>query len=448
MDYHEIASIFPMMGQADYEALREDIRKNGLREPIVLYDGKILDGRNRWRACQELGIEPQTTTYTGDDPVGYVMSMNLHRRHLTADQRAAIAVEALPMYEAEARKRKQAAGQVYGRGKKDAPKMAEPISRGEARDVVAEKLHVTHTYVSDLKRIKRDDPATFEAIKRGGKRLAQVKREQQIAQAIAEKQARIERAQAMAKSKPHNPRQQIIHGEALATMDRLIDEGVRVDAVICDLPYGTTACPWDVVIPLDDMWDRLRRIVRPDGVIALFGTEPFSSRLRMSNIDEYRYDWIWDKGRGYNFAAVKYQPFKAHEIISIFSRERHRFFPQMIEGKPYAQRQGYRGEAYGGDNGREIVTVSGGDRYPLSILRFPRQKSDIGDHPTQKPVALMEYLIQTYTEPGDLVLDFAAGSGTTGVACIHTGRDYILIEKSDEYVTTAQVRVYEAKNGR
>lgn len=216
-----------------------------------------------------------------------------------------------------------------------------------------------------------------------------------------------------------------------------------VDLILTDPPYGTTACKWDSVIDFDLMWAELKRVIKSNGAIALFGSEPFSSALRMSNAKQYRYDWVWDKGRGYNFASVKYQPFKSHEIVSIFSKSSHYYQPQMTEGKPYTQKQGRKGEVYGGDNGKDIVTVNNGERYPLSVQKFIRG-SDVGDHPTQKPVALLEYLIKTYTDENETVLDFTMGSGSTGVACVNTNRKFIGFELDPDYFKIAQDRINTA----
>ena len=228
----------------------------------------------------------------------------------------------------------------------------------------------------------------------------------------------------------------LILGDCLEEMKKMPDKSI--DLVLTDPPYGTTACKWDNIIPLEPMWEQLKRIIKPNGAIVLFGSEPFSSALRMSNIKNYKYDWVWEKERGSNFASVKYQPFKKHEIVSVFSVKTHRYYPQMLEGKPYTCKQGRKGEVYGGDNGKEVITVNTGNRYPFSIIKFKR---DRGLHPTQKPVALMEYLIKTYTNEGETVLDFTMGSGTTGVACINTNRDFIGIEINEEYYKIAENRI-------
>jgi len=215
-----------------------------------------------------------------------------------------------------------------------------------------------------------------------------------------------------------------------------------VDAIITDPPYGTTACKWDSVIPFDEMWERLNKLIKLNGAIVLFGSEPFSSALRMSNIKNYKYDWIWEKERGSNFASVKYQPFKKHEIVSIFSKKSHQYYPQMLKGTPYVCKQGRKGDVYGGDNGKEVITINKGERYPFSIIKFTR---DRGLHPTQKPVALMEYLIKTYTNENEIVLDFTMGSGSTGVACNNTNRNFIGIELNEEYFKIVKARIENTK---
>ena len=217
----------------------------------------------------------------------------------------------------------------------------------------------------------------------------------------------------------------LIQGDCLEEMAKIPDDSI--DLVLTDPPYGTTACKWDSIIPLEPMWEQLKRVIKPNGAIVLFGSEPFSSSLRMSNIKQFKYDWVWDKGRGYNFASLKYQPFKSQEVISVFSSKTHFYNPQKTKGRPYTCKQGYKGDVYGGDNGKYVVTINKGDRHPLSIQKFIRKK-DTGKHPTQKPVALMEYLIKTYTNEGDTVLDFTCGSGSTGVACKNLNRNFIGIE--------------------
>lgn len=244
-------------------------------------------------------------------------------------------------------------------------------------------------------------------------------------------------------------------GDCLEVMDELIAKGVIVDAIICDPPYGTTACKWDTIIPFDEMWKRLNKLIKRNGAIVLFGSEPFSSALRMSNIKNYKYDWIWKKSHG-SFATAKVQPLKRHEIISIFSTEKHNYNRQMIrvEGKVRDRRkESYRKK--NDINSKESATnpnmrlnyandYSPNFKNPISILEFSNP-SDKRVHPTQKPVALMEYLIKTYTNENELVLDFTCGSGSTLVGCINTNRRGIGIEMDSKYFEIAKDRINNIK---
>ena len=229
----------------------------------------------------------------------------------------------------------------------------------------------------------------------------------------------------------------LILGDCLEKMKDIKDKSI--DMVLCDLPYGTTACKWDVIIPFEPLWEQYNRIIKDNGAIALFGSEPFSSALRMSNIKNYRYDWIWEKEQGANFLICKYQPYKVHEIISIFSKKRHSYIPQMTEGKPRITGKGTSGEIT--NNVVKKQTKNNGTRYPRSIQNFSTDKSKGSLHPTQKPVKLLEYLIKTYTNEGETVLDNCMGSGSTGVACLNTNRRFVGIEKEENYFNIAKERI-------
>ena len=228
-----------------------------------------------------------------------------------------------------------------------------------------------------------------------------------------------------------------------------------VDAVICDLPYGTTACAWDSVIPFEPLWEQYRRIAKPNAAIVLFGQEPFSSALRMSNIEWFRYDWIWDKGRGHNFAQANFCPMRSHEIISVFSEapavftsdgRKCSYNPQMWDsGVPYFT-NGYPRRSQTNMLRKNssaamfrLPADNHGERFPLSILRFDRDTK--GLHPTQKPVDLLRYLVLTYTNEGDTVLDNCMGSGTTAVVCVKEKRHFIGFELNKEYFDQAQRRI-------
>lgn len=233
----------------------------------------------------------------------------------------------------------------------------------------------------------------------------------------------------------------LLQGDCLELMKELPDKSI--DMILCDLPYGTTACKWDSVIPFESLWEQYNRIIKDNGAIVLFGSEPFSTELRHSNLKMYKYDWIWEKEQGANFMLCKYQPYKVHEIVSVFSKKTHLYKPQMTEGKPYVSGKGTSGEIT-----RNVVktqTKNKGTRYPRSIQRFNTDKSK-SVHPTQKPVALLEYLIKTYTNEGEIVLDNCMGSGSTGVACVNTGRKFIGIELDENYFDIAKERIEQAYN--
>jgi len=233
-----------------------------------------------------------------------------------------------------------------------------------------------------------------------------------------------------------NEQIKLLKGDCLELMKDIPDKSI--DAIICDLPYGTTACKWDVIIPFEPLWEQYNRIIKDNGSIVLFGSEPFSSQLRMSNLKMYKYDWVWEKEQGTNQLLSKKQPLRKTENISIFYRKQSIYNPQMEIGKPYKIERKLGGEIYGKE--KIIQTTNEGLRFPTNILKFNRELRE-RYHPTQKPVALLEYLIKTYTNEGELVLDNAMGSGTTGIACLNTNRRFIGIEKDDKYFDIAYNRI-------
>ena len=217
-----------------------------------------------------------------------------------------------------------------------------------------------------------------------------------------------------------------------------------IDAIITDPPYGTTACKWDSVIDFDLMWEQLNRIIKPNGAIVLFGSEPFSSALRMSNIKNYRYDLIWNKIRAAGFLNANRMPLKQHENISLFYKKLPTYNPQKYIDKPYDKTK------YNGKDMKENVLGSyiskssknNGERFPKSILKFSQNWSRQQQiHPTQKPVPLMEYLIKTYTNELETILDFTMGSGSTGVAAKNLNRKFIGIEQDENYFNIATERI-------
>lgn len=238
------------------------------------------------------------------------------------------------------------------------------------------------------------------------------------------------------------------HGDCLDIMPTLPDR--LFDAIIADLPYGTTACKWDNVIPFVDLWIQYKRLIKRRGAVVLFGNQPFTSALVMSNIEWFRYSWVWFKNRATRYLDCNRMPLKACEDICVFSSVGyHTYNPVMREGAPDNGGIGGNAEHYQHHKKREMRRVAD-DRYPINMLQFPViQGKNL--HPTQKPIALLEYLIRTYTNPGDIVLDNTMGSGTTMVACVHTGRNGIGIEKlpveqdDPDYFGRAQARVETAQ---
>ena len=245
----------------------------------------------------------------------------------------------------------------------------------------------------------------------------------------------------------------LYHGDCLEIMPILPLLYGPVDMVLADPPYGTTACKWDSIIPLEPMWAQLKRVIKPNGAAVLFGSEPFSSLLRASNLSEFKYDWYWRKSRPSGFTNAKLKPLKDIEVISVFSdgatangsQKNMLYFPQGLED---ANVEWSRPRIYtGSDKGvspsrknhalRRVIEKTG---YPRQVLDFANPNKDVL-HPTQKPVALMEYLIRTYTNEGDTVLDFTMGSGTTGVACHNTNRKFIGIELEETYFNVAKERI-------
>lgn len=236
----------------------------------------------------------------------------------------------------------------------------------------------------------------------------------------------------------------LYNGDCLEVMDKLIERDVKVDMILTDPPYGTTACKWDSIIPFDEMWKRLKLLRKDNTPIVLFGSEPFSSMLRCSNIKEFKYDWIWKKSKGTGHLNAKRQPMRDIENISIFYKKQCLYIPQMSLGKPYKEKSGWKNkggfEGYGKD--KRIGNDNEGTRYPKQIIEFNVvERGNV--HPTQKPVELLEYLIKTYTNEGDTILDFTMGSGSTGVACKHLNRNFIGIELDEKYFEIAKKRIEE-----
>lgn len=245
---------------------------------------------------------------------------------------------------------------------------------------------------------------------------------------------------------------ELLHGDCLELMKNIPDKSI--DMILCDLPYGTTACKWDTIIPFEPLWEQYNRIIKDNGAIVLFGSQPFTSALVMSNPKMFKYELIWDKLKGRQPFLAKIRPMKSHENILVFCKNKTIYNPQMTKAEPKNMR----------DRGKNIIKetaesiyglqkeyIKNNDlehlRYPQSVFRYSGQAKEINNrryHPTQKPVELLEYLIKTYTLENETVLDNTMGSGSTGVACINTNRNFIGIEKDAHYFQVGKDRINDA----
>ena len=243
----------------------------------------------------------------------------------------------------------------------------------------------------------------------------------------------------------------LMQGDCLERMKEIPDGSV--DLILCDLPYGTTACKWDSVIPFEPLWEQYKRVTKENSAIVLTASQPFTSALVMSNISMFKYEWIWQKNAGSNFGTVRYQPMKEHESVLVFGVKKPHYNPIKQPRSEAGMRMVAAGvkskaskgdDVYGGLNqGYDNSSCDPTMRYPSSVQKFNRER---GLHPTQKPVALMEYLVRTYTNEGDVVLDNCMGSGTTGAACANTGRRFIGVELDENYFDIAKKRITGEKN--
>lgn len=236
-------------------------------------------------------------------------------------------------------------------------------------------------------------------------------------------------------------------GNCLDLMKNVSDKSI--DCIICDLPYGSTSCSWDVQIPFEPLWEQYNRIIKDNGAILLFGQEPFSSHLRLSNLDMYRYDIYWEKERLTNINQVKRRVGKTVETISVFYKKQPTYNPQMIkyDGKPRTNKvkNGTLGKLTD-EQGKKVFEYNDtGWRYPTQVWKFQRDCLTSNLHPTQKPIALLVELVKTFTNEGDIVLDNCMGSGTTGVACVNTNRNFIGIELDGKCFDIAKKRIEETK---
>ena len=251
------------------------------------------------------------------------------------------------------------------------------------------------------------------------------------------------------------PTHTLYEGDCLEIMKDIPDESI--DMILCDLPYGTTACKWDSVIPLEELWRQYNRIVKDNGAIVLTAIEPFASVLRMNDIKHYRHEWIWNKENAGNFIQAKNHPLRVHENVLVFSKNKVNYYPIMTDANPEnirplgvkRQNSDFMGKVSDGVF-RASKNYNPKKRYPKTIITYNARAKECNNvnrlHPTQKPVELFEYLIKTYTNEGDTVLDNTMGSGSTGVACLNTNRNFIGIEQDNTYFEIAKNRIENTYN--
>lgn len=240
---------------------------------------------------------------------------------------------------------------------------------------------------------------------------------------------------------------ELLQGDCLELMNGIEDNSV--DMVLCDLPYGITRNKWDSIIPLDRLWEQYKRVIKDNGAIVLFSAEPFTSLLITSNIQWFRYDLIWSKTQGSDFLNANRKPLRSHENICVFYKKQPTYNPQKTEGKPYKAKSGETTSSnFEKYNGNHHTENKDGKRCPLSVLRFSGEHNRGKQHPTQKPTDLLEWLIKTYTNEGETVLDNSMGSGSCGVACVNTKRNFIGIELDQGYFDIAKERIDKSTRER
>lgn len=249
---------------------------------------------------------------------------------------------------------------------------------------------------------------------------------------------------------------ELYEGDCISIMEELNQQDLKVDLVLTDIPYGTTKCRWDSIIPFNKMWNCLENITYDNTPICLFGKEPFSSNLRLSNLENFKYDWVWNKENSTNFMLAKKRPLNPLELVSVFYKKQPTYNPQRrpktisYDGTRTSESDkkiNKQNSEILGNFSRRRYYEDDGTRYPIQLITFNSQANECNNsnryHPTQKPVVLLEYFIKTYTNPGDIVLDFTMGSGSTGVACKNLGRSFVGIELEHKYFEIAKKRIYE-----
>jgi site-specific DNA-methyltransferase (adenine-specific) len=468
----EFKSVIPPLDKEEYRGLTEDIVADGCRESIVVWNKTIIDGHNRYSICKENNIPFTTIDYsskfqTRDEVIDWMLRNQLNKRNLKPDVIAYLRGE-------QYNRRKHAHGGERGN---QYTKMATPQSEVLATTIptastVAKEQGVGHAtverdaaYNNAVKNVvqtvgmdsvkQKILDGTIKAARKDIIELAKATPEVQkeIITKSLERETNIKTLLNEEKRQQRNEDRKAKSGEFQRANVQLYNkdcfdilpsiESGSIDMILADLPYGQTACDWDSVLPLDKLWEQYKRIIKDNGVIVLTATHPFTWKLCESNPEWFKYEIIWEKPNGTNPLTVKLQPFRVHENILVFYKKQPTYNPQMLAGKPY---NGYSsdtktiGEIFSGsgDDNRGLISRHRenpeGTRYPRSVIRC---KQDRSGHPTKKPVELMSWIIKTYTNPGETVLDNTMGEGTTGVACVQENRKFVGIELEKKYYDVA-----------
>lgn len=406
MEYHKYADIFPMMGEEDYENLKKDLSENGFdrTRPIFLFEGKILDGRNRYKACGELNIEPFFENYEGDNPVAFVVSANLNRRHLTASQRATISTEAMPYLEEEAKKR-QAGGQ-------GGILLSPNLDRARATEQAGKMFGVGKTYVSDAKFLKEKDPELFEQVKKGEKNLNE-------AVSKLKKQERIKKIKEEVKDYDVGISSLVIKGECLQTIPQL--KGNSIACLIIDPPYG-------IDFQSNHKLAKYEKIKDDDA--GAFELLDKSLELVKPKLLPDAHVYIFTSWKV--FELVKPIVAKHFEVKNALIWNKNNWSMGDLDGN-YAEK--YEMIVFATQGNRKLL----GEKRPVNVLDFPRTANT--KHPTEKPVELLKELIKNSTVEGEMVLDYFAGSGSTLIASKLLNRKAVAIEIDEDNINMLKKRI-------
>jgi DNA modification methylase len=474
----EFRDAIPSPTEDEFNGLKSLLLKEGCRDPIVLWNGSIIDGHNRYKICTNNNLTFKTVDYsqrlkTREDVIDWIYTNQLSRRNLTDEKRTYLIgkqyaarkkreganpkylnIPQLPQNEvvqqtintskkiAEEQNVSRATVERAAEYSKAIDTLTENIGKEKTDKILSGELKVPKKDIIVLSKTKPDDQK--EVISKVEVKETNVK---SLLNKI-EKQKRIEDSVLKSEIIEEN-NLQLFNDDCFNIFPTIKDGSINM--ILADLPYGQTACDWDSVLPLDKLWKEYCRIIKDDGVIILTATQPFTWKLCQSNPEWFKYEIIWEKPNGTNPLLVKVQPFRVHENILVFYKKQPTYIPQMLSGKPYngfSDSQKTIGEIFSGSGSDNRGLVSRhrenpeGTRYPRSVIRC---KQDRSGHPTKKPVELMSWLIKTYTNPNDLVLDNTMGEGTTGVACMIEGRRFIGIELEKSYYDIAVVSIKKAK---